>query len=157
MINHSRVSNFGAQLMTYLPLWHGVESKERDDCFSHILPYSGPQLLVESNGEAIWTEGFQVLHVELGGLDFLRVWGSEKVCIFIFCTQGRIKYSRWVRKWTSSLNCCLKFSRKNYLMSLDLEIHEPSFVLIVSILFLLLRKMVERWKNFEFLALARFP
>ena len=73
-------------------------------------------------------------------------------------TQGRIKYSRWVGKWTSSsLNCCLKFSRKNCLMSLDLEIHEPSSVLIVSILFLLLWKMVERWKNFEFLALAKFP
>ena len=42
-------------------------------------------------------------------------------------------------------------------MSLDLEIHEPSSVLIVSILFLLLWKMVERWKNFEFLALAKFP
>ena len=26
--------------------------------------------------------------MELGGLDFLRGWGSEKVCIFIFCDTG---------------------------------------------------------------------
>lgn len=68
-------------------------------------------------------------------------------------TQGRVKCSRWVGKWTSSsLNRCLKFSRKNCLMSLDSELHEPSSVLITLILFLLLQMMVERWKDFEFLS-----
>ena len=89
--------------------------------------------------------------MELGGLDFLRGWGSEKVCIFIFRDTGEnqiLEVGREVDFFFLELHC---------LMSLDLEIHEPSSVLIVSILFLLLWKMVERWKNFEFLALAKFP
>ena len=80
-------------------------------------------------------------------------WVVRRLTFSSSVMEGRIKCSRWVGKWTSSsLNCCLKFLRKSYLMSLDLEIHEPSSVLIASILFLLLRMMVERWKNLEFLS-----
>lgn len=67
--------------------------------------------------------------------------------------QGKTKWSRWIRKWMSfSLKRFLKFSRKSCLISFEFVIHVPFLGLIASMLFLLLRIMVERWKNLEFLS-----
>lgn len=53
---------------------------------------------------------------------------------------------------SSSLNRFLKLSRKSCLISFKSVLHKPFSSFIALMLFLLLRMMVERWKNLEFLS-----
>ena len=100
--------------------------------------------------------GLGAFYTAISKKAFFISWGVVVVHISVFSSLGMlgwIKFYKSAGKSTSSsVKTCLKFSKKNSLISFFSVIHKPDWFLTTSIEFLLLLIIIERWKNLEFLS-----